>query len=76
MKIELNANEISIIQRGLTMLDNSLGRKTKQEDISENMRTVLTQDKSDCYRLAQKLVQAERDSQHVEPTNNQTPPKK
>lgn len=59
MKIELDKNEVKALQRGLTMIDKSLGRKQLQEDISEDMAKVIKHERTYISQLSTKLEQAE-----------------
>lgn len=59
MKIELDKNEVKAIQRGLIMIDKSLGRKALQEDISEEMTRVIKHEKAYIQALSTKLENAE-----------------
>lgn len=58
MNIDLQKHDLVTIARGLIMIEKSVGRKLKDQDISAEMSAVLSKEQAEVYALRNKLTQA------------------
>lgn len=73
MNIDLTKESLKYINRGLTMLENSNNRKLKQEDMSDQIKTIVTAEQVNIYALKQQISQHSLNFKEDTP-NATTPP--
>lgn len=74
MNLDLTKAEIKYIARALVMLENSNNRKNKQEDMSEEIKTVITRELGEVYVLRQKVLSHQlnfKENDHAPATSQQ-----
>ena len=59
MRIEFNNAEVALVSRGLVMLEKSLARKAKQDDLSNEMKALVTRELVDTQGLYNKVITTE-----------------
>ena len=65
MRIEFNNAEVALVSRGLVMLEKSLARKAKQDDLSNEMKALVTRELVDTQGLYNKVITTEVQQREV-----------